>query len=327
MRSPFDPPRRALRVLALPLLLAFAPALARAQLGCSSPGGPHRIRGLLVDSTATLTIEPGAVVCGERGGYGSGVIRFIKGGRIVARGTAAAPILFSTSDPAYGWIGLEIYDESPSDTSWVTHALFEHATSYMGAINATDQGTLIVEDVRVRQSYAGVYAHWDIRGRVVRTVVDTTLWSTNSAMTLLGDSMTVEDFTIRAATGVGLTAGQGTTLRGGRILDGRRLGLEVRYDGLHDAAHLIGAPPIRVTGNDQSVSMPIQHFARLYGTVQAQDSLLGNRSDTAYVRGVLLAGTVVARREVPMRLWEVEVASTAVLAAQPGSLFLMRERD
>jgi len=76
------------------------------------PDSNYEIRGQLrVKDQTTLTIQPGVVIFGQRSSVGTLIVE--RGGKIMAVGTAAAPIIMTTSDPPGtmsrgGWGGLVI---------------------------------------------------------------------------------------------------------------------------------------------------------------------------------------------------------------------------
>ncbi|MFN3874512.1 MAG: hypothetical protein ACK4L7_01205 [Flavobacteriales bacterium] len=75
------------------------------------------VKGFLyVNSGATLTVQPGTIVKGDKDSKGSVIIR--RGGRIIADGTPSQPIVFTSNQPvgsrSYGdWGGIVICGQAP----------------------------------------------------------------------------------------------------------------------------------------------------------------------------------------------------------------------
>ena len=103
--------------LAVATVLAAAP-LAQAQSGCPAAPTPITVDGVrittnttwtsdniyllknfvFVESGATLTIEPGTIIKGDKATKGTLTVK--RGGKIEARGTATSPIVFTSNQPA-----------------------------------------------------------------------------------------------------------------------------------------------------------------------------------------------------------------------------------
>lgn len=107
-----------------------------------------------VENGATLTIEPGTVIKGDKATKGSLIIK--PGAKIMANGTAEQPIVFTSNQPkgqraAGDWGGLVILGNAPVNK---TPAVIEGENiSTFGGTNATDNsGTLKY----VRIEFAGI---------------------------------------------------------------------------------------------------------------------------------------------------------------------------
>gem|GEM_PF-378434 len=105
--------------------------------------GPYNVTGTLtVASGATLTIQAGTTVY-----LGSGVNLVVaNGGRLLAEGTATAPIRFTRAPGASTtWGGLTINGSANSPESRLSHVIFEYNNST--AITVTD-GTVWLDNLR-----------------------------------------------------------------------------------------------------------------------------------------------------------------------------------
>jgi hypothetical protein len=122
-----------------------------------------RMKQLFVKSGATLTIEPGTVIQGEQGA----VLVITRGAKIHAEGTAAKPIVLTTTQPAGQkgpgwWGGLLVLGAAPINVNALstpssTEATFEAFTSAaadgkFGGTNAADNSGIIKY---VRIEFAG----------------------------------------------------------------------------------------------------------------------------------------------------------------------------
>jgi hypothetical protein len=119
------------------------------------------------------------------------------GGRVVARGTAAAPVLFTSATSA-GWLGIRLKGV-PSASSYLTNVRIEYVKDYYG-VNAASH--LVVIDSSVfRQNGSAMWLSFP-GSRVSRTRIDTTLIPTPAV--LLGNHVTLESTLIRRSAGSGL---------------------------------------------------------------------------------------------------------------------------
>jgi hypothetical protein len=277
-------------------------------------GNPHRVTSSVTISTGgTLTLEPGVIVCFDPQ---TGLQAY--GGRLVAQGLAATPIVLTARDPVLGWYGVSLQG-TPSSTSYLTNARVEYASLYSTAVAAYSH-PLVIDSTVVRQSGGGVR----LAGRASsfsRSRVDTTTNRDIAAITL-GDSARFEQSAIRGAAGTGmLIEGMaGIHVLGGRIEGSAGTGIRAP-----NSLGIVGAAPVRVVGGS---SYPIETTApllqSLYTTGAQQDSLKGNARDTVVMLGGLLKAVAYVRAGLP---WHVKAPITVggggLLRGQPGSLLVL----
>ena len=116
----------------------------------------YLIKGqVFVRSGAVLTIEPGTVIFGDKASKGTLVID--KGGKIIADGTAAAPIVFTSGQPAGtrdrgDWGGLVILGNAPVNQPDPAIEGITPAVIFGGTNNADNSGILKY----VRVEFAGI---------------------------------------------------------------------------------------------------------------------------------------------------------------------------
>lgn len=279
-------------------------------------GNPHWVYGTVVLAPgSTLTVEPGAIVCFTAGGGLQST-----GGRLMARGTSAAPIVLTAYDPAEGWQGIHLQGATAAG-SQIRHATVEYAALGATAITASGQHLAYIDTTVVRQSGAAV----SLSGRRSRfgwSRVDTTTDRYRSAITL-GDSGRVEAFVIRGAAGVGLQIDGtvGVRVMGGRIEGSGGVGIRAPNQTGIASVHIV-----RVVGGQ---SYPIETTApllqRLYGsTVVNQDSLKGNARDTVVMLGGTLTDTLWVRNGLPWHVKApIEVVAGGMLGSQANGLLVM----
>ena len=121
-----------------------------------SAGTKYLLRGFVyVKDGATLTIEPGTVVMGEKGSKGTLIIE--RGGMIMAQGTASKPIVFTSAQPAGSraagdWGGLIILGNAPVNLGAGARIEGGVDREYGGSDAADNSGTLQY----VRIEYPGI---------------------------------------------------------------------------------------------------------------------------------------------------------------------------
>jgi hypothetical protein len=111
----------------------------------------HTLRGYVyVTDGATLTIEPGTVIQGEKATMGSLIIE--RGGKIIAEGTADRPIVFTSDQPKgarnYGdWGGLILCGKAPTNNTSEPQIEGGPRSKYGG--NDPDDNSGIIRYVRI----------------------------------------------------------------------------------------------------------------------------------------------------------------------------------
>lgn len=171
------------------------------QWALSGPALPWRVTGdITVQNTGILIPKPGAVLA-----FDSSVsVTALNGGRVLARGTAAAPVRF-TSIASAGWDGLVLRD-TPSLGSYLTNVRVENAKTTF-AVQATHAHTVVIDSAVFRQNGAAVFLK-SPNSRISRSRIDTTLVSI-AAVILEEASVTLESTLIRGSAGHGMDVGGG----------------------------------------------------------------------------------------------------------------------
>jgi hypothetical protein len=166
------------------------------QWALPAPALPWHVTGnIVVQYWGILLPVPGAVLAFDS----TAEISATNGGRLVARGTAAAPVLFTASNPAAGWHGIML-DGEPTLSSYLTNVRIEYA-HYGVDVNLFH--TLVIDSTVIRRS-----ATLSLDGqnsRISRSRVDSAL--TSPAVLMVGHDGTVESTLIRGSWGVGLEIG------------------------------------------------------------------------------------------------------------------------
>ena len=159
---------------------------------------PWRVTGeIIVQYFGILRPGPGASLAFTSGG----AITARNGGRLVARGTHANPVLFTAADTALGWSGITL-EGAPSLGSYLTNARVEYA-SVLGhyGVGALDSHPLVIDSAVFRQNRNPVVLI-SAGSRISRSRVDTTR-SAVPAMTL-ASNVILESTLIRGSSGVAL---------------------------------------------------------------------------------------------------------------------------
>jgi len=132
-------------------------------------GNPHRVHGSIELTGATLTVGPGTLVCFDTG---AGIIGRA-GTRVVAVGTAAAPIRFTAIDSTVPWFDFQLGGD-PTDTSYFVHTRIEFSSQ-----GILSHQPVVLDSTVIRQStYDGLSLVTGAEGsRILRSRIDTTLAS------------------------------------------------------------------------------------------------------------------------------------------------------
>ncbi len=167
------------------------------------PRIPVRLLGTVyVDSGGTLTAQAGARFIS--GSYGR--LAFQRGGRLVSRGSAASPVVFTADDPAVGWGGIELHDSQTGVayiTSYVTNTRIELTDQEGGAaLSAWGNHRVIVDSTVIRHTGRALEIA-SVNSRVSRTRVDTTFVPGYAAVHL-GANTRLESTRVVAPAGYGI---------------------------------------------------------------------------------------------------------------------------
>ncbi|SOD02621.1 Right handed beta helix region [bacterium JGI 053] len=160
---------------------------------------PWRVTGdIIVQNFGILRAGPGASLAFTR--YNALIAR--NGGRVVARGTQAAPVLFTAAEgpnPYYGWGGISLRD-APSLGSYLTNVRIEEAYS----VEAIANHTVEIDSAVFRK--VGAVIVGTSGSRISRSRVDSTTFAGPvGAAVLLGPNAKIESTLIRGSAGAGLS--------------------------------------------------------------------------------------------------------------------------
>jgi len=165
------------------------------QWAVPAPALPWHVTGnIVVQYWGILLPAPGAVLAFDS----TAEISATNGGRLVARGTAAAPVLFTASNPAAGWHGI-LLDGEPTLSSYLTNVRIEYARG----VDVNLFHTLVIDSTVIRRS--GTLSLDGQNSRISRSRVDSAL--TSPAVLMVGHDATLESTLIRGSWGVGLEIG------------------------------------------------------------------------------------------------------------------------
>ncbi|HYW13556.1 MAG TPA: right-handed parallel beta-helix repeat-containing protein, partial [Longimicrobium sp.] len=232
-------------------------------LGIASNKIPWRVTDdIVVTGWGGLNALPGAALVFDQ------QVQLIArdGGRIVARGTKTAPVLFTS---VY-WHGMS-FEGSPGLSSYLTNVRIEHAGI---AVRAEGSHAVVIDSAVIRQS--GVAALLTTASRISRTRVDTTTTTDHPAVLLYGDAV-MESTRIRGS------AERGVLTIGGSILScdirgSAGAGIEVWATGTVHNCNLAdnGGPGL----------------TSLYDTTDAEDNWWGDAAGPTGPNGDGVSGTV-----------------------------------
>lgn len=119
---------------------------------------------------------------------------------MLARGTAAAPILFTGPVEVFGWYGI-VLDDAPSPGSYLTNVRIENVQTALAVWTSANHPVVIDSAVfRNNGAAAWLYA---ADSRISHTRVDTTVYG-DPAVRVAGQNRTIESLLIRGTLGKGL---------------------------------------------------------------------------------------------------------------------------
>ena len=173
--------------------------------------------------TANITVQyygillpmPGAVLAFDS----TADITATNGGRVVARGSAAAPVRFTASNPAVGWHGIML-DGEPTASSYLTNVRIEYA--YYHGVNVNLFHTLIIDSTVIRHSATMLLNGQN--SRLSRSRVDSAIYN---AVYMAGRNGTLESTLIRGSVNIGLTIGYNVQVLSCEVRDSGGDGIEV----------------------------------------------------------------------------------------------------
>jgi parallel beta-helix repeat protein len=299
---------------------------------------PHLVPASL-NVTGTLTIEPGTLICA---GPDAAIVITSLDAMIDARGTVAAQIVFTATDPAHPWAG--IHSAAPCTATpcvpapgVISNARIEHAR----------QGVVAGEFIRLDSVHFRQIRCTAARVQhIARSRVDSAGLDGCAAVELgisasHGGLDTFEDNIIRGSAGDGLAVqwfGQASAdptgsvaILGGRIEGSAGVGL--RFDAHYHGGDVSAARPVRITATGGvPVWAPLDAVAMIWPTTGAQDSLGGNAADTAVVWGhpagvseIVLGPAVVWQTRTNFQIPLVQWTDDVVLRLAPGARLDLRE--
>jgi hypothetical protein len=273
--------------------------------------------------TGELTIEAGSHVClgpnaaiSWRGG---------QAGKLVAAGTAEAPVVFTADRPGGRWGGFVFQAGDDTGTAAVdlTHVVIENATT--GIDLGYGQSARVSDGLIRRITGPGVYAGV-IRLRNV--VVDSVCQGGGSCGAVSAfnyASVVLEDVWIKDSGGSGVFMGdRGTlSLANVRITKSAGTGLSLgwppgRYGSIGEVVH-----PIHITGGrGQPASLPASVVPRLLPDLEAQERWTGNAVDAVRVYHSGSLGDLVVGPRLAWSLSREQLGpSVTHLTMLPGARF------
>lgn len=148
----------------------------------ATAGLPWRVRSTpTVGSGGSLRPQPGArLFFDPYAGF------TFSGGRLLSRGTQAAPVLWTADDPALGWYGIYL-EGTPSSVSFITNTRLEHVGLYSTAV-VTDASHGVVIDSAVFRQVGRAAVLQSTGSRLSRSRVDTTLSAYGAAVQLAANA-------------------------------------------------------------------------------------------------------------------------------------------
>ncbi|HYW13120.1 MAG TPA: right-handed parallel beta-helix repeat-containing protein, partial [Longimicrobium sp.] len=149
---------------------------------------------IIVQYFGILIPRPGATLA-----FAGATVTARNGGRVLARGTAAAPVRFTSVLPPHSWGGL-VFEGAPALKSYLTNVRMEYANSF--AVSARDSHPVVVDSAVFRQNGQGVMLVAQ-GSRMSRSRVDTTRIQ-GSVSVVISANTILESTLIRGSGGIGL---------------------------------------------------------------------------------------------------------------------------
>ncbi|HST60297.1 MAG TPA: right-handed parallel beta-helix repeat-containing protein, partial [Longimicrobium sp.] len=163
----------------------------------ATAGLPWRVRSTpTVGTGGSLRPQPGAKLFFDPyAGFA------FSGGRLLSRGTLAAPVLWTADDPALGWYGISLQG-TPSSVSFITNTRLEHVNVNATAVT-TDVDHGVVIDSAVFRQVGRAAVLLSTGSRLSRSRVDTTLYAYAPAVQLAANAR-LESTLIRGSSADGV---------------------------------------------------------------------------------------------------------------------------
>jgi len=200
---------------------------------------------------ATLLILPGTTVrfTGEAGGSGQPKARLVVNGVLVAQGTAADPIVFTSAgkEPRPGdWAGI-VLEQAHEQTSRISHARIEYAVAGITG----SYSTLLVENATIRNNLTGISALLELYGSLIDSTVS---GNTLGLVYYQSSAFQVEncEFSGNRKGGIGCTMGSSPRVRRSTITDNGERGIAC----IQGSSPLLEGNTIR--GHQRGISVELQ---------------------------------------------------------------------
>lgn len=207
---------------------------------------------------ATLLIQPGTMVrfTAAAGGSGQPKARLVVNGVLVAQGTAADPIVFTSAgkDPRPGdWAGI-VLEQAHEKTSRISHALIEYAVAGITG----SYSTLRVENATIRNNHTGISALLELHGSLFDSTIS---GNTLGIVYYQSSAFQVEDCEIseNRKGGIGCTMGSSPRVRRSTITDNGERGIAC----IRGSSPLLEGNTIR--GHQRGISVELQSKPLIIG--------------------------------------------------------------
>lgn len=216
---------------------------------------------VIVLKGATLLIQPGTVV---RFAAGQSGVRLIIQGTLVAQGTAAEPILFTSSaekPQSSDWGGI-VLEKAADRPSRIAHATIRYAQTGI----AGSASLLAAEDVAIRDCVRGITVLQEFRGRLSRGSLT---GNQHGLYYNQGSGFSVEDSLISGNVegGVICTNGSSPAIRLSTIADNGPLGVSC----IQGSSPLIEGNTIR--GHKKGIAMSLQSRPRIFNNIIRENDI------------------------------------------------------